>query len=135
MRSIGWSQGDALKRYGLILLRKMGFIAAGWVVLYFLTQPFRADGSILMLFALIPGAVSGLVAGWYVATDAVEESSLQGLILWVLLVLAAIIPMWVVEGILRLITGWPMNFGGFMLLTAANIMALATAVWHASSQE
>jgi hypothetical protein len=27
-----------------------------------------------------------------------------------------------------------MNFGGFMLLTAATLMALAAAVWNASTQ-
>lgn len=136
MRSAGWNPAEPLKRFGLILLRKMGYIALAWVVVYFISQPFRDEKSLfLSLFAPIPGAVAGLVAGWYVATDSVEESSLQGLVLWVLLVIAAVLPMWVVEGIMHLITRWPMNFGGFMLLTASSLMALAAAVWHASSQE
>lgn len=60
---------------------------------------------------------------------------MHGIALWVILVAAAVLPMWVTEGVLRLILRWPMNFGGFMVLTAGNLMALAAAVWHASSQE
>jgi hypothetical protein len=136
MRSAGWSPAEPLKWFSVVLLKKMGYIALAWVVVYFISQPFRDEKSLfLSLFAPIPGAIAGLVAGWYVATDSVEESSLQGLFLWVLLVTAAVLPMWVIEGILHLITRWSMNFGGFMLLTASSLMALAAAVWHASSQE
>ncbi len=127
-------------RYLAILARKMGFIALGWILVYFISQPMRKvpeDGgvNILTLFGLLVGAVAGLIAGWYIANDAVEDSSLCGIVLWVTLVVAAVIPMWIMEGLLGLITGWSMNFGGFMLLTAANLMALAAAVWYASAQE
>lgn len=128
------------KQYAIILCRKMAYIALAWVVIYFLSQPMRkvpTDGgvNILTLFGLVLGGFVGLVAGWYVATDAVEDSSLYGIVLWVILVAGAVGPMWVVEGLMHVITRWPMNFGGFMIMMAANLMALAAAVWHASSQE
>src|SRR5215831_17862707 len=105
MRSAGWNPAEPLKRFALVLLRKMGYIALAWVAVYFISQPFRNENSMfLSLFAPIPGAIAGLVAGWYVATDSVEESSMQGLFLWVLLVIAAVLPMLVVEGVLHLIT-------------------------------
>ena len=54
----------------------------------------------------------------------------------VILVIASVMPMWVVEGIMRLIfPTWNFGFGGWMELMAATIMAMATAVWHESSQE
>jgi hypothetical protein len=128
-----------LQQYALILARKMGYVALGWVVVYFVSQPMRwvpEDGvNILTLFGLLVGSVAGLVAGWYLAIDSVEDSSLSGMVLWTVLVACSVIPMWLVEGVLRVITRWPLNFGGFMILTAANLMALATAVWYASSQE
>jgi hypothetical protein len=127
-------------RYLAILARKMGFVALGWIIVYFISQPMRwvpEDGgvNILTLFGLLVGAVAGLIAGWYLATDSVEDSSLSGIVLWVILVIASVLPMWIVEGLLHLITRWSMNFGGFMVLTAATLMALASAVWYASSQE
>jgi hypothetical protein len=127
-------------RYLMILARKMGFVALGWIVVYFISQPIRKvpeDGgvNILTLFGLLVGAVAGLIAGWTLANNAVEESSLCGITLWVILVVGAVAPMWIVEGLFHLITPWPMNFGGFMLLMAANLMALASAVWYASTQE
>jgi hypothetical protein len=129
-----------LQRYAIILLRKMGYIAIGWVVVYFLFQKMRevpADGgvNILTLFSLLVGAVAGLVSGWTMAPDAVEDSSMSGMVLWIILVVASVAPMWAVEGILKMITHWPMNMGGFMMLMAANLMALAAAVWNASAQE
>jgi hypothetical protein len=118
----------------------MAYVALAWLVVYFISQPMRkvpTDGgvNILTLFGLILGSFAGLVAGWYVATDAVEDSSLYGIVLWVILVAASVGPMWGVEGVLHVITRWNMNFGGFMTLMAASLMALAAAVWHASSQE
>ncbi len=129
-----------LQRYAIILLRKMGYIAIGWVVVYFLFQFMRKvpeDGgvNVTTLFSLLVGGVAGLVSGWTMADDSVEDSSLSGMILWVILVVASVVPMWVVEGIMKAITHWPMNMGGFMMLVAANLMALAAAVWHASAQE
>ncbi len=135
-RSSQWNLATGLRSYGLVLLRKMAFIAIGWLVVYFITQPFRPEGSILMLFAPMIGALAGLVAGWYMATDAAEDSGLFGLGLWVILVAASVLPMWGVEGIMHLILPKrPFNFGGWMVLSAANLLALAAAVWHESSQE
>jgi hypothetical protein len=129
---------EILKAYSKVLGRKMGFIAIGWVVVYFISQPFRREGdlNVLMLFAPLIGALAGLVAGWYIATDAVEDSGLCGLPLWVLMVFGACFPMWAVEGIMHWIfRGWSFGFGGWMLLMFASLMALASAVWLESSQD
>jgi len=126
------------KSFPLVLLRKMGFIALAWIVVFFISHPFRTDNgglNALWLFAPLVGAFSGLVAGWYMATDAVEESSLTGITLWAILVVAATLPMWIVDPLLSHLIGWPMNFAGFMVLTSATLLALGAAVWHASSQE
>lgn len=139
MKPAEWSGLALLKQYALVVARKMAFIAIGWVVVYFVSHPFRAEPqsglNVLILFAPMIGALAGLVAGWYMATDAVEDSNLQGPPLWIIIVPASVAPMWIMEGVLRLFTRWPMTFGGFMLLTAATLLALAAAVWHASSQE
>jgi hypothetical protein len=61
---------------------------------------------------------------------------MSGLALRVILVLASVLPMWIVEGIMHLIfRSWSFGFGGWMELMAATIMAMAAAVWHESSQE
>jgi hypothetical protein len=133
-----WTPLTGLKEYSRVLGRKMAFIAIAWVILYFLSQPFRkeADLNILMLFAPMVGAFAGLVAGWYMATDAVEDAGMSGLPLRIILVIASVLPMWIVEGIMHLIfPTWNFGFGGWMELMAATIMAMATAVWHESSQE
>jgi hypothetical protein len=129
-----------LEKYAFILARKMGFVALGWVVVYFVSQPMRwvpTNGgvNVLTLFGLLVGGFGGLVAGWYLATDAVQDSGMSGLALWVILVGGAVIPMLVVEGVLHWITAWPLNFGGYMMLMAAGLMAMASAVWHATAQE
>src|SRR5262245_51548686 len=105
MPSTQWTPVEGLKQYSWVLLRKMAFVAIGWVGVYFLSGPFRGDKelNILMLFAPMIGAIAGLVAGWYMATDAVEDSSLHGLFLWILLVIGAVAPMWGVEGIMYLL--------------------------------
>jgi hypothetical protein len=131
-----WTPLTGLKEYSRVLGRKIAFCAIAWVVVYFLTQPFRNPEAIFLpLFGLMVGALAGLVVGWYMATDSVEDSGMNGLPLWTILVLASCISIWGVEGILYLITGWSAGFGGWMLLTAASLLALAAAVWHASSQE
>ena len=136
MIHIHWSVADTIKQYALIFLRKTAFVALAWLVIYFLTQPMRSDHmSVLPLFGLPLGAFAGFVAGWYLATNSVEDSNLQGMPLWCTLVTGAVLPMWLVEGLLKLLTHWPMNFGGYMMLTAATVMALASAVWVASAQE
>jgi hypothetical protein len=128
-----------MKRFGLIVLRKMGLIALGWIVVFFISQPFRGkpdqELNVLMLFAPMIGALAGLVAGWHMAQDAVEESSMHGLTLWSILVVAAVTPMWVMDGLLSKLLRWPWTFGSFMLLTAATLLAMAAAVWIASAQE
>ena len=135
-----WSPMQWLGQYALILARKIAIVALGWLAVYFLTQPMRAepangDINILSLFGMVVGCFAGLLAGWYLANDAVEDSNLDGLALWVLLVLCAVAPMWLVEALMHMITRWPLNFAGFLILTAATLMALASAVWYASTQE
>jgi len=135
-----WSPLQALGPYLVILARKMAFVSLGWVAVYFLSQPMRAepangDINILSLFGMVVGCFAGLLAGWYLANDAVEDSSLHGIVLWVLLVLSAVAPMWLIEALMHMITRWPLNFAGFLILTAATLMALASAVWYASTQE
>ena len=140
MATARWSPAQALKEYGAILSRKWASSPpAGWSST---SSPNPVAGSpadgginILPLFGLLLGGFAGLYAGWYLATDAVEDSSLSGLALWILLVLASTLPMWIVEGLMHLITHWSMNFGGYMVIASANLMALASAVWLASSQE
>ena len=142
MARFGHGQTDPiqiLKNYALTFARKVGLVAAGWLPLYFISHPFRGstDGelNVLMLFAPMIGALAGLVAGWHLAQDAVEDSSMHGLTLWTILVVGATAPMWIMDAILNKVTGWPWTFGGFMMLTAATLLALAAAVWVASAQE
>jgi hypothetical protein len=142
MARFGRSQidpADLLKRYALILGKKMGLVAVGWIPVFYLSRPFRGANedqlNVLMLFAPMIGAVAGLVAGWYMAQDAVEDSSMHGLSLWAILVVAAVLPMWVMDALLSGVMGWPWTFGGFMMLTAATLLGLASAVWMASAQE
>jgi hypothetical protein len=133
-----WTPITGLKTYGKVLARKMLFIAIAWIAVYWISQPFRSAGdlNVLMLFAPVIGAFAGLVAGWYMATDAVEDSSLNGLFLWIILVLGAVLPMWIIEAIFHwILPNRTFGFGGWMLLMSATILALAAAVWHASSQE
>jgi hypothetical protein len=133
-----WSPLTTLKEYGLVVARKMLFIAIAWIIVYWISQPFRTEGdlNVLMLFAPMIGAFGGLVAGWYMATDSVEEAGMSGLLLRVILVIGAVTPMWVIEGLWHLILPHrSFGFGGWMLLMAATIMAMAAAVWHESSQE
>jgi len=100
-----------------------------------LEQIAERELNVLMLFAPMIGAIAGAVAGWYIATDAVEDSSLNGMLLWVILVLGCTLPMWICDGVLRWITHWHLTFGGFMLLTAATLLGLASSVWIAATQE
>jgi hypothetical protein len=135
-----WSPAQWLSQYALILARKIAIVAVGWLVVYFISQPMRTvppngDINILSLFGMVVGCFAGLLAGWYLANDAVEDSSLHGIVLWTLLVLGAVVPMWLIEALMHLITRWPLNFAGFLILTAATLMALASAVWYASTQE
>ena|SRR6185312_1658748 len=137
MPTTQWTPMESLKSYGMVLARKMSLVAAGWLLVYFISQPFRKDMGLNILWLFVPmiGGFAGVVAGWFLATDASEDSSLSGLPLWVLLVLASVLPMWIVEGVMYALLRWPMNFSGFMEIGVANLMALAAAVWHAATQE
>lgn len=137
MAIVNWNSADQLKRFALILARKASFVALAWLVIYFLSQPMRADRTlnVLPLFGLPLGTLTGMVAGWYLATNSVEDSGLQGMTLWVILVAASVLPLWLIEAVMKYLTHWPMNFSGYMMLTTATVMALASAVWIASAQE
>lgn len=126
-----WTPLEGLRQYGLILLKKMGFIALGWTILYFCSHPFRVSG-VLMLFAPLIGALAGLVIGWQLADGAVEDSGFTGLPLWAILILAGCSTIWIVEGILYLFTRWNIEFGGWMLIMAAMVLTLASTVWRSS---
>jgi hypothetical protein len=134
-----WTPIQGLKEYGAVLGRKMGFAALGWLVLYFASQPLRQESgmiNVLTLFAPMVGAIGGLVVGWYMAINAVEDSGFSGLPLWTLLVAASWVSMCVVEWIMHLILPrWNFGFGGWMVLMSGMLLSLATAVWYASSQE
>jgi hypothetical protein len=133
-----WTPITGLKEYSRVLGRKMAFVTIAWVILYFISQPFRKEGdlNVLMLFAPMVGAFAGVVIGWYMATDAVEDANMSGMVLRIILVIASVLPMWVVEGIMHLILPtWSFGFGGWMELMAATLMAMAAAVWHESTQE
>jgi hypothetical protein len=124
---------DVLKAFGLHLLKKMGCMALLWVAVYFISQ-LMAEGA-ATLFGMALGSVAGLVIGWVMAEDAVARASFTGLPLWVLLVAASWIPIWVVELLLKLITGWDMTFGRWMMITAALLLSMASAVWRASADD
>jgi hypothetical protein len=132
---------ETLKRYAPVLFRKLGFIALGWVVLYFLSHPFRVSDSraginVLVLFAPMLGALGGLVAGWYLVDKAGEDSEVNGMALWVPLILMTWLTIGVVEGVMRLLfRSWEFGFGGFMEVMAAMLLSGATIVWYGSSQE
>jgi uncharacterized membrane protein YfcA len=122
-----------LRDFAVYLLKKMGYMALFWVVIYFYWRRGAVDfkmGIIMML-----GGLAGLVIGWFMAEDAVERSSFTGMTLWVTLVIASWIPIWLVEVVLKLITGWPLTFGRWMCITAALLLALASAVWRASADD
>lgn len=128
-----WTPQGQLRDFGLVLLKKMGYLAIAWAVLYFVSQFFNLN-VILMLFAPMFGALVGLVFGWYVAENAVEQSGLTGLLLYVLLVVAATLPVVVVELVMMFF--WPeIGFARWMCLTAIVVLAVAAAVWRASADE
>ena len=130
-----WTPWVGLAEYSRVLLRKMGYIAIMWVAVYFISQPFRVDGSPLMLFAPLLGALAGLTAGWYLAEDAVQDSSMTGVFLWTLLVVTSWIPIGVVEGIMLLVTRWKVGFGGWMVIASAMLLSFAAAVWRSSADD
>lgn len=122
-----------LRDFALSLLKKMGYMALMWVVVFFVSQ-WLAEG-IGTLFAMMLGAIAGLIIGWFMAEDAVERAGFTGMPLWVGLIVASWAPIWVTEGLLKWITGWDMTFGRWMLITAAMLMSLAASVWRASADD
>ncbi len=130
-----WSPLQQLRTFLLILLRKMGLVAAAWVVVYFLSLPFRVDGSMLMLFAPMIGGLAGVAIGWHFAEGACEDAGFTGVFLWMLLIGCAWSSIWISEGVLYLAFHRGMNFGGWMLLTSAMLMAFASAIWRSSADE
>lgn len=128
--SHNYSAMETLRSFSRRLLLKMAGIALAWVGIYFLTQLMR--GELLTLFNPLVGALAGLVFGWKLAENSVETSGLTGMTLWVVLTMAGAVPVFVVEGVLNLITGYEVGFGRWMCITAALIMTMAAAVWRAS---
>ena len=134
-----YSAGETLQNFARSLLVKLAIITGGWVGIYFLTQLMRegSENSFnpMVLFNPLVGALAGLAIGWSLAEDAVERSGLTGVVLWVVLTVAGCIPIFVVEAVLGAITGRDIGFGRWMCITAAIIMAMASAVWRASADD
>jgi hypothetical protein len=132
-----WTPLQGLRDFGLVIARKDGFVAAAWVVVYFLTQWVNAGTT--MLFAPLIGAIAGVAIGWYLAEDAAEDAGFTGLSLWIILTIGCWAPMWIVEWILGAImkhaAGWQMDFGRFMMLMTAMILGFASAIWRSSADE
>lgn len=125
---------NQLKAFLLALARRAGILAIGWVVLYFGTQ--WMNTGIPALFAMVVGAVAGLVIGWYLAENAVEEAGFSGFALWIMLVAAAWATIWLPEALMGAITGWGIGgFGRWMLVSIAMLMSMAAAVWRASADD
>ncbi len=127
-----------LRELLLYLGKKLGWISLGWIGIYFLTQPMAREG-IVMLFSPLVGAVAGLVIGWWLAEEAVERAGFSGMVLWVILVLAAWLPPLGLEflmyGLTWFFTGapWPLGFGRWMVITTTCIVSMAATVWRASA--
>jgi hypothetical protein len=132
-RSSGSGDIDGLKNLGKVLAKKIGFSALAWLVLYFIGHPMRSPEGILPLFSPVPGCLLGGAIGWWMAEDAVETAGFTGMALWSILVAAALLAILPVEFILKLITGWKLEMGGFMMIACAVTMALAASVWRASA--
>lgn len=115
------------------LLLKMAIIALCWVGLYFFTQ-LLYEGAVA-LFNLLVGCLAGLTIGWSLAEDAVEDSGLHGVTLWVVLTVAGTLCIFGVEGIMKLITQWDIGFGRWMCMTSAIVMTMAAVVWRASADD
>lgn len=122
-----------LTRFLIHVAKKDLWVALAWALLYFCTQ-WVTEGP-TSLFSLPIGVAAGIVIGWWLAEDAVETAGFSGLLLWTILVIAAWLPIAVVEGLLGVVTGWSMGFGRWMLFTAALIMSLVAAVWRASADD
>lgn len=118
-----------------LLKRKLSWIALGWAIVYFSTQ--WMNEGIPTLFAPFVGALAGMIIGWVVGENAVEEAGFSGLALWVILVVACWLTLafdeWVLGFIMSHAAGWQMSFGRWMLLMAAMVLSLAAAVWRASA--
>ncbi|MEI8195811.1 MAG: hypothetical protein WCI73_07880 [Phycisphaerae bacterium] len=133
-RSSGQLAISDLKPLGLFLLRKGGMMAAGWVVVYFLTIWLNMNQGILMLFAPLLGAMVGLVYGWMLAENAADTAGFSGLVLWIILIATAWLAIWIPEYLLGTLTGHGIGgFGRWMLIMCAMIMSMAAAIWRGSA--
>ena len=123
-----------LKRLGVLLVRRMTFVAIMWTTLYFAMQ-WAATGP-AMLVNLLVGSLAGVVIGWQMSDNAVQEIGLTGLLLTIVLVLACWIPMWALQSLwaslMSHFAGWKMTFGRWMLLSSSTILSMATAAWRLS---
>jgi len=136
---------EQYKRYAKRLGKQMAIIAGAWAILYFPSQSFN-EGLFWPLFSLLVGGLVGLVAGWWVAENAVEEAGFSGLSLWIILVAACVGAFWGTEIILGTVVPWvsswfghpgpwPIGFGRWMMLSSATILAMVSAVWRASADD
>ena len=124
-----WTPLMGLRDLGRVVGRRMAWSALAWVVLYLSTQ-WMGEG-VASLFALLVGSLAGVVIGW-VMGEAAADTTLTGFLVWALVVLAAWVSIWVPEGLLRVMTGWPLTYGRWMMLTGATCFAVAAAVLRAS---
>ncbi len=128
---------DDLFRLLRFLGKKILWVIAAWVVIYFISQLF-SKGSWMLVEPVI-GAIAGAATGWEIADNAVAEAGFTGMILWVLLVLSCWIPIWGTLGLMQWIMagalGWKMTFGQWMLLTMATIFSLIASIWRALADD
>lgn len=137
MQKTPWTPTVGLRRFGLFLVKKSAIIAAFWTVLYFSTQ--WISGGSVMVVAPVIGAPVGLVIGWWMGSNVVENAPFVGLLLWVSIVAACWLPIvlveWLFGEIMFAAAGWHMNFGRWMLISAALLFSMSAAVWRAVQDE
>lgn len=136
-KSEQWTPLVGLRSIGLFLLKKSAFVAGAWIILYYCTQWLVVGPA--MLLAFIVGAAAGLCVGWYIAQDAVDAAGFSGLLLWLMLVAASWLPIALVEFLLGELmyhaAGWKLNFGRWMMIAAALLLSMVSAVWRASADD
>lgn len=134
IRSSGQIPLSDLKPFALFLLRKGVIMAVGWSFVYFLTTWLNMNQGILMLFAPLLGAAVGLVYGWTLAENAADSAGFSGLSLWIILIAAAWLAIWIPEYLIGTLSGHGIGgFGRWMLIMSAMIMSMASAIWRGSA--
>ncbi len=137
MEKPSWTPTAGLRRFGIFIGKKSAIVAAVWVVVYFSTQ--WISGGSVMVAAPIIGAPTGLILGWWMAQDSVENAPFVGLLLWTCIVAAVWLPIvlveWLFGEIMFAAAGWQLNFGRWMLLTSAGLFSMSAAVWRAVQDE